>query len=45
MRDILLDIGQALFLENLDKLTDEELKEIILKHIEKRCLLEKSLFI
>lgn len=45
MRDILLDIGQALSLENLDKLTDEELKEIILKHIEKRCLLEKSLFI
>jgi len=38
MRDILLDIGQALSLENLDKLTDEELKEIILKHIRKTML-------
>ncbi|WP_353685751.1 sensor domain-containing diguanylate cyclase [Thermodesulfovibrio sp. 3462-1] len=43
MREFLLDIGKIFKVENLDKLSDEELKQIILEHIKKHSFIEKSL--
>lgn len=44
MRDLLLKIGNVLELKNLEKFDDEQLSNLILQHITKRLILEKSLF-
>ncbi len=44
MRDFLLKIGNVLELKNLENFDDEQLKNLILQHITKRFILEKSLF-
>lgn len=44
MKDFLLKIGNALELKNLEKFDDEQLSNLILEHITKRLILEKSLF-
>ncbi|WP_028842858.1 sensor domain-containing diguanylate cyclase [Thermodesulfovibrio yellowstonii] len=44
MRDFLLKIGNVLELKNLEKFDDEQLSNLILQHITKRLILEKSLF-
>jgi len=43
MREFLLNIGELLKIENLDRFTDEELKQTLLEHLNKRLVIEKSL--